>query len=270
MSCYGKILYVTTDTSVSSPERQFMSMTRLARDPYMLYCVLRSAQAEAVGGVQLAGFVGYEDQFVHPAEWQKASHEPVAFLEARAITDGSGGQPLPLPMKQSWDPPLQNLEIAAEGARRAIQAAMGVSPLPTSAQRRNEKSGVALRQIESSAQKGTFHFTDSYDHMVRQVGVITEDLIPTTYDTPRDVGVIGADEESRTVRINDPDEDEPISTRGDHQTTISTGPAFESQREAASQFADQLAGNPDIFRLIQSKSKPRQSGNICWPRWTRC
>jgi hypothetical protein len=240
-SCYGKVIYTAGE---SGPERKLMSMTRLARDPYMLYCYYRTTQAELVGMTPKTPYIGYEGQFKgHESEWSKVQHTPVAYLQAKASTEGSAGQVLPLPQRQPY-------------SRRAIQAAMGVSPLPTSAQRRNEKSGVALQQIEASSQKGTYHFIDNFDHMLRQVGVIAEDLMGSTYDTPRDVGVIGADDAAKMVRINDEEmtptatQKKPISTRGDHQVTISTGPAFESQRQAASEFADQLAGNPDVFRLI--------------------
>jgi hypothetical protein len=253
-SCYGKVIYVTGG---AGPERKLMSMTRLARDPYMLYCYYRTTQAELVGMTPKTPYIGYEGQFKgHESEWSKVQHTPVAYLQAKAMTEGSSGQILPLPQRQPYSPAIDQLEFGAEGARRAIQAAMGVSPLPSSAQRRNEKSGVALQQIEASSQKGTYHFVDNFDHMLRQIGVIAEDLMGSTYDTPRDVGVIGANDEARTVRINDEEmtptatQKKPISTRGDHQVTISTGPAFESQRQAASDFADQLAGNPDVFRLI--------------------
>ena len=38
-----------TAGSVTGPQRIIMSMTRLARDPYMLLCYIRSCQMELVG-----------------------------------------------------------------------------------------------------------------------------------------------------------------------------------------------------------------------------
>ncbi len=255
VSCFGKVIYVDEG---SGPTRKIMSMTRLARDPYILYCYYRTAQAELVGMTPKTPYLGYKGVFrSNPNEWAKAAHEPVAYLEAEPYTsDTEHGTPLPLPQRQPYDPPIERLEMGAEGARRAIQAAMGTSPLPTSAQRQNEKSGVALRRIQESQQRGTYHFIDHYDDMIQHVGVIVEDLMDKIYDTARDVGIMGADDEAKVVRINDESiepsahQEAPISTKGEHQVTISTGPAFESQREAASDFADQLAANPDIFRLL--------------------
>jgi hypothetical protein len=158
--------------------------------------------------------------------------------------------PPPRRIEYSAGEHLQALELCAEGARRAIQSAMMGSPLPTQAQRHNEKSGVALKQIDSNAQKGSFHFYDHYKDMVRHVGVMVEDLMDKIYDTARDVGTRQANEQAKQQRINDPTDPESIDTRGDYLVTVSTGPSFDSQRDEASDFADTLAQNPQVFPLI--------------------
>lgn len=247
-SCFGKVLYLKDGGVV---KRRLISMTRLARDPYMLYCYIRTCEAEAVGGVPRNAWIGYKGQFAgNEAEWQRANHEPVAYLEARAITEATGPQVLPLPQRQPWDPPLQNLEMAAEAARRAIQAAMMGSPLPTDAQRLNQKSGVALAKIQQSGQKGSFHFVDHYKDMIRHIGVIVEDLLTPIYDTARDVGTRKANEDTTMQRINDPTHPESISTQGDYLVTVSTGPSDDSTREAASDFADTIVGSPQIAQVV--------------------
>lgn len=250
VSCYGKIVYLTDGAGT---KRIFVSATRLGRDPYMLYCYYRTQQAEMAGMIPKVPVQAYEGQMAgHEEQWQKANHEPVAFLYFKGTTDATGATVLPPPQRLPYTAGehLQALELCAEGARRAIQAAMMGSPLPTSAQRRNEKSGVALKQIESSRQKGSFHFYDHYKDMVRQVAVITEDLMTPIYDTARDVGTRQANETAKTVRINDSADPESIDTRGDYLVTVSTGPSFDSQRDEASDFADTLAQNPQVFPLI--------------------
>lgn len=281
ISCYGKILYV-------NGKRQVLSMTRLARDPYMLYCYIRTCEAEVVGGVPRNSWIGYKGQFHNPEDWAKAAHEPVAYLEANAkVPDMSGEQPLPLPERQSWDPPLQNLDLAAEAARRAIMSAMAMENLPTSAQRRNEKSGVALKHMDDQQQKGSYHFVDSYNNMLRQAGVIGEDLMDKVYDTARTVGVRKQDETAAMARVNDPQPDpkqypDPaqlqaavqawqqrhaeitdqdykkgdVSTKGDHVVTVSTGPSFDSEREAASDFADTLIGSK-VLEIAGPQKAPK-------------
>jgi hypothetical protein len=257
VSCFGKVIYVDTD---AGSERQILSMTRLARDPYMLYCYYRTAQAELVGMTPKTPYIGYKGQFrTNAKEWAEVLTQPKAFLEAEPYAEDSGtGQVLPLPQRQAFDPPIERLEVGAEAARRAIMSAMGTSMLPSSAQRRNEKSGIALQEIKESAQLGAYHFVDHFDHMVRQVGVICEDLIDKVYDTAREVGVLSADDEASIVRINDDQmepteaQPKPISTKGTHRVTISTGPTSDSQREEVSRFVDTLAGSKDaeMVRVI--------------------
>lgn len=260
-SCYCKILYVDEG---GGSRRQIMSMTRLARDPYMLYCYIRTCEAEAIGGVPRSSWVGYKGQFAKPERWKKANREPVAFLEAEVNIPGNPtNQPLPLPTRSAWDPPLQNLEVAAEAARRAIQAAMGISPQPTEVQRRNDISGKAWERREAMGQKGSFHFKDSYDLMIKRVGVLLEDLITPTLDTARNVAVRKPDESSTIIRINDPrgvgpdgKPQDPIFTKGDYRVTVSTGPATDSQREEGKEFVDAMVGN---LQTIAQLSSPMQA-----------
>lgn len=127
---------------------------------------------------------------------------------------------------------------------------MGISPLPTSALRRNEKSGKALERIEASQQKGSYHFVDSYLTMIEACGVVIEDLMDKIYDTARDVGIRSEDDQALIVRINDPNAKEFISTKGDHEVTVSTGPPSDSEREAASEFADSLVAIPAVFAQV--------------------
>lgn len=248
-SCFGNVIYVKEG---GQTKRKIFSMTRLARGAHMLYCYYRTAQAEVVGRSTKNSAIGYKGQFRGVEEdWQKSVHEPMAFLQADHTIEGlPPGTILPLPRMNSWEPPIQALEMGAEGARRAIQAAMMGSPLPTDAQRHNQKSGVALEKIDSNSQKGSFHFVDHYKDMIRHVGVMIEDLMGKIHDTAREIGVRKANETAKVVKVNDPTDPESVSTQGDYLVTVSTGPSFESEREAASDFADTLAQNPQIFPLI--------------------
>ncbi len=248
--CLGKILYI--DNGAGS-KRQIQSMIRLARDPYMLYCYTRSTEAELIGMTPKTPFIGYVGQFrTRWSDWQTIAHEPKPYLEADPTTEATGAQVLPLPQRQPYDPAVQPLEIAAESARRAIQSAMGISPLPTSAQRRNEKSGVALEQIEKTANKGSFHFIDHYDMMIQRVGVLLDDLIPHYDDTTKPVSIRTETDEVKLVTINDPNDEKSPQVAGDHDVTLSVGPSQDSERQAVSDFVDLLVnmGDPQVFALI--------------------
>lgn len=249
--CYGKVIYVTTGAQT---KRIHISLPRLARDPAMLYCYYRTQEAEVASGVPKAPVQAYEGQMEgYEDRWEKAAHEPVAFLYFKGKTDATGDQVLPPPQRIPYTPGehLQALEICAEGARRAIQAAMGISPLPTAAQRRNEKSGKALDRMQYAEQKGSFHFIDHYDAALSRRAVILDDLIPHYDDTARDVTVRRGDDMPEIIRINDPENPDSIDvTQGQHDVTLSVGQSYDSEREAASDFADSLMQSPEMIQKI--------------------
>lgn len=264
--CFGKVLYVNEG---GGSKRRILSLVRLARDPYMLYCYYRTCEAELVGMTPKFPYFAYEGQLsdVQEAALGKSLHEPVALIKVKALVDDVpiGTGPLPFPQRQPYDPPIQALEVGAESARRAIQAAMGMSPLPTQAQRRNEKSGVALKTMEDSAQKGSLHFIDHYEMAITRTGVILDDLLDHYYDAARDVTLRDAAGETRVARINDPnvpdqEEQEPLMLgRGDHDITLSTGPSYDSERELASEFTDSIVQN---IQAIAQMSGPQAAAKL--------
>ena len=255
VACLGKVIYL--DDGVGA-RRKILSMIRLARDPFMAYCFYRTCEIENVGMTTKNPYWAYEGQ-LSPAQMiaiARSMHEPVAVLTASPTTEKTGTQLLPLPVRNVNEPYIQGLSVGAEEMRRAIQAAMGQSPLPTMAQRRNEKSGVALKQIEETGQRGSFHFTDHYLDMIAQVGRIGEDLMDKIYDTPRSVGIRLPNDEAKVIRINDPRAQESVSTKGDHLVTVSSGPSFESERTAGSEFADTIVASP-VLQLVGPEKAPK-------------
>lgn len=248
-SCFGKILYVDQG---SGAKRQILSMTRLARDAYMAFCFYCTSEAEIVGMFTKNPYWAYEGQLSNEQmlEIQKSLHEPVAVLLAKPTIPEMPNQLLPLPQRNIFDANVASLSMLREEMRRSIQAAMGIAPLPTEAQRQNQKSGVALKRIESAGQRGSFHFKDAYQHMIKRIGVLEEDLITPIYDTARTVNVRDAKGESLPQRINDPRDPKSVSTQGDHLVSVDAGPSYTDQREAASDFADTLAQNDKLFMLL--------------------
>lgn len=255
VTCYGKVLYVPKG---GQTERQILSMTRFGRAPWKAYCYASSQQLEVISMIPKAPFMVPKGTF--PGKLglavQESMHTPKAFLEFDPKPNGQNelnGPP------QHADYPagqhLQALEVVKEGFRRAIQSAMGSNFLPSQAQRRNEKSGVALEEIKKAAATGTFHFVNNYEDMIRQVGVIEEDLIPHYYDFDGETGVMEADGTAQTVYINSDREDALKSTKGDHLVTVSTGPSSDSEYDAVREFTDTLVSNLAVIAQV-SGPKP--------------
>jgi hypothetical protein len=248
--CLGRIMYL--DDGSERTKRLLFSAVRLALDPFMAYCFYRTSEIENVGMTTKNPYWAYEGQLdpVQQTEIAKSMHEPVAVLFAKAVTESTGQQILPLPQRNVSEPAIQALSVGAEECRRAVLSALGESALPTSAQRQNEKSRVALDKIEQSRQKGTYHFFDHYKGMIRHVGCLFEAAFDTFYDTKREIAVRRRDETPATIAINDPTSKEAVDVRGSYSVTVSSGPNVDSTREAASKFADNLLGAEGLMQML--------------------
>lgn len=260
VSCYGKILYVPEG---GETKKKILSMTRFGRAPWKSYCYACSQQLEVLGMVPKAPLLIAKGQMdsTQLNEVKRSLHEPIAALTYNATTADTGQQILPPPMPIDYPvgQHLQALEMVKEGFRRAIQSAMGSNFLPTQAQRRNEKSGKALDKMEQAAAQGTYHFIYSFEGMIRQVGVIYEDLCDKIYDYRGQVGVIMADGKAENVDINDPDNRDAIDVRGDYLVTVSSGPSSDSEREAVDEFTETVVGN---LKTVAEVSGPHAAAKV--------
>jgi len=234
------------------PERRLFSMVRLARDPQMSLAYLVSQQMEEAGLTPKTPYVGYVGQFETDKEaWDTATKVPHAYLQVDPIPDSANGQILPAPRRESFTPNFAAYEMAKDSCRRAIQSAMGISPLPTAMQRDSQKSGIALEKIQAQQAIGSFHFVDNFERALCFAGRVIDSWIPVVYDTERAVAIRHPDDTHKVVRINTEgpyqtpqgEQEQYKVEEGRHDITISTGPSNESQRDAASDFLDTLVAN---------------------------
>ena len=254
IGCTGKILWV-------DDKRYLMSLIRKAIDPQQVLNYYRTSEAEMAAMAPKFPWFYYEGALdaKNAGKLANANRKPVGGIAIKPKFEGwsEAWGPVPFPSRNPYEPPIQAFEVGAESTRRAIQAATGTGFLPTEAQRHNQKSGVAMREIATSAAKGAYHFVDHYEHAIRRVGVVLVDYIPHYYDTPRDLHVRGKDDAAIRVRINDEAAPAPkelggrpiMLKKGQRLTvTVSTGPSYATEREKASEFADQLVtGRPETF-----------------------
>lgn len=262
VACYGKVLYVDAQTGGGS-EKMILSLQHNAIDAQLTLDSACTAEQEVVQMTPKTPYWAYEGQLSanQLLEIQKSLHTPVAVLLARGrIADQTGTDILPLPVRQPYQPQIEPLEVLKESCRRSIQAAIGAGYLPSEAQKRNEKSGIALKQIENAAQKGSYHYIDHYEDAIVRGAVILDDLMSHYYRGPRQVAVRalkGGKEVSQYVDLKHPQQsgpDDPRFDLGEHDITISTGPAFDDEREMASDFADTIIGNLKNLPVDQEKA----------------
>ena len=258
ISCLGPERWTTEG---GTAKRQLLSMVRFARDPQMLLDYLASGECEEAGQIPKSPFVGAKGQFESDKEsWDEVTKVPHAYLQYDPITDATGQNVLPPPQRPQWTPNFQVWEIAKDAAARAIQAGMGITPLPDAAQRRNQKSGVALEKIDDMESLGSFHFVDRYENgFLHNMGWQINELITPILDTQREMPVSQPDGkrstmqlvgntshplgEDGTYEVQGLDPGHLHTGKGEFDVTISTGPSYQSEREEQDDFVDSLTEN---------------------------
>lgn len=250
----GEELYVRTS---GQSKRMFMSLVRRARAAQQMLAYVASQEAEEFGMAPRAPFLVLKGT-VDPTIWATAHKTPRAYLEYDGPTgwNWTQGAP-PVPIRVPFIPNAQAYEIAYERWRRAIQAAMGISPLPTSAQRQNEKSGVALEKIQNQEAIGAFHFTDNFARALGNTGRQINELITKLAELDSlPSQLLGKDQKDEDVALKVapstqkrsesaaseelPEEHLFFAHEGQFEIAVDDGPNYLSQREEASNFADTL------------------------------
>ncbi len=254
VSVFGEEKYIRTG---GKSKRMFFSLIRRARVPQKMLAFIASQEAEEFGMSPRAPLLGYKGQFDSQREaWEVLNKVARAYMEFDIPSDWQPNWgPPPAPQRPQFIPNIAAYEAAFERWRRSIQAAMGITPLPTAAQRQNEKSGVALERIQTQQAIGSFHFTDNFDRALENCGRQLNELITLVMDTPRDVGIRNPDESHEILKVGaqkhldslpqqlEGDPEYLVTDRGEFDVTISTGPSNQSQREEASSFIDLLVQN---------------------------
>lgn len=274
ISCLGPERWMTVG---GSAKRDLLSMVRFARDPQMLFDFLATQETEEAGMVPKVPFVGAKGQFESDKDaWEQLNRSPHAYVQYDPVVDAATQTVLPPPARPQYQPNFQEYELAKDSAARAIQAAMGITPLPTAAARRNEKSGIALEKIDDMEQLGAFAFVDRYENgFLANMGWQINELITPILDTEREMPVTEPDGKRTLLQIvgktSHPigddgsyevqglEEDHLHTGEGKFDVTISTGPSYQSEREEQADFLDQLLSNLPVLMQIQPGSPPAKA-----------
>src|SRR5277367_3697115 len=167
-------------------KRVLHSLIRLARDPQRLKNYYASQEMEEAKMSPRSPYMGPKGMFSNQADqWETLNDDPKAFAEYEVPEGFPPGSVEP--KRIPFVPNFQQYEMAKDSATRSIMAGMGIAPLPTAAQRNNEKSGVALSKIQGERAQGSFHFIDNFDRSLEFSGRQLDDLFDKIHDTARDI-----------------------------------------------------------------------------------
>lgn len=247
----GEELYVEKS---GTSKRVFMSLIRRALGAQKSLAFTASQELEEFGLSPRAPLQGWAGTF--DATKHKNLHKiPMAYVEFNLPADWNPAWGAPqLPTRPQFEPQIEAYEAAIERWRRSIQAAVGVTFLPTDAQKLNQKSGIALDKIRDAADVGSFHFTDNLNRAKENAGRQINELITVLAELdalPPQVSVIKKDQTHALIKAvrsgvlaQQPDGDDYlVADRGEFNVTITTGASYESQRQQQDDFLDNIIAN---------------------------
>jgi hypothetical protein len=236
-------------------KRRIMSMIRRGRTAQQMMAYIASQEQEEFSQAPRAPYQGWKGTF--DSEQHKTLHkDPRAYVEFNLPIDWpeAWGAP-PMPTRNQYSPNIQAYEVAYERWRRSHQAAISGNPLPTDAQKVNDKSGIALEKIQDAGATGAFHFTDNFLRALHNTGLQVNELITKLAELdslPKQI--LGRNKKDEDVRIRvvgkdfvPPESSEKLpeanyffAHRGQFEVSVGDGPNKESEREEAAEFSDQI------------------------------
>lgn len=225
-------------------KRHRFGIVRFAKDPQRLKNYWRSVAAEVLSKAPRAQWFGPADAFEGREEQWRDAHltgDPILPYNSDATTPPQQMPPIQIP---------QAILNEAHLNTQDMKDVTGLQDASFGAQS-NERSGKAIMQRQQEGDIATTHYHDTMNWAQQEAGDIINQLIPIVYDTARTVRIVGTDETSKLVRINDSMDENAIDiTRGRYDVTFATGPAYMTRRQEAAESMIEMAGQaPQMFQV---------------------
>jgi hypothetical protein len=228
-------------------------LPRFAKDAQRNYNISKTSIAETIAQAPKGKWWATSKQAGgHTNEWAEADRKnfPYLLYEADPMSPGPpqrmGGADVPVAL-------LQQAAVDNED----LKDVMGLPDASMGAQG-DEKSGRAIYARQQQGEIATFNYRDNMSKAVELTMEILIDLIPNIYDTERELRILGQDGAEDYKRINqvvmDPQTGKAVRVNdlaaGRYDVTVTTGPAFSTQRqEAAEMYMGLTQGMPEIMGM---------------------
>lgn len=233
----------------------YRGIVRAAKDSQRVYNYAVSANIESVALApknkvlatpkMISGF---------DSDWNNinSSDRPVLRYNPDATASGSGGMPVPYNPSQ----PQPALVQQSQQAELDIQSTMG-RRAPAQGESATDRSGRAILALQRQDDAVTFELIDNLVRSEEQVGAIIVDMIPNVLDTERQVAIIGDDDETSIVTINNTITDEETNEEVTYNDmnkkyrikTIAT-PSYETKRSEMVNTLSTLAQDETIKPMV--------------------
>lgn len=202
-------------------------LIRFLKDPQRLHNYWRSTVAEQLVAAPRNKWLTTPDAVKgHEVKWRRAPSSDDPFLY---YNDGET-PPVHIP-PPGIDAALVNEAAISTQDMKDIsnihEAALG---MPS-----NEVSKVAIQQRQMVSDVGSYIYVDRRRLADRRCAKNINELISYIYDTKRTITIIGRDDKSTVMAINDPSDPNSDVTVGKYGVTVDVGPASETKRTLANE-----------------------------------
>jgi hypothetical protein len=188
-------------------------------------------------------------------DWESVHVTPLGYLYYNS--KDSEGKPLPGPIRNQWEPPIQSLVDLVNLCIDGIKAAMGIFDASLGAQS-NETAGIAIQRRQNQSATANFHFSDNEARTNKYLGEILVELIKKIDRPGSTVPIRTVDGKTHLVPIGREHKDWKTGElvthdlmSGQYGVTVSSGPSHETQRqEAYDRDAAMVQAQPELMFVI--------------------
>ena len=203
-------------------------LLRDIRDPLTLYNWVASTEGEIIAKATAVQWLfaegqdeGYEDMWARSnvSNDYGLMYKPTSFE----------GQLVPPPQKIQFAGVPQGLVNQRHEIIEDCKAITGIYDASIG-NRSNETSGVAIRARQAQGENANYHYTQNSIYGVTHEGRVINSALPTVYDTPRTLTIMGEDDNEDVLRILQDPEDPGLGT-GSFNVTVAEGPNSDTARQ---------------------------------------
>jgi hypothetical protein len=194
------IIPVLGDEIIVDGKKYLYGIVRYAKDAQRQYNYMRTGVVEQIALstkapwlVEWSQIEGFEDW------WRQANTRNFPFMpyRARAI----GGQPVPPPIRNQYEPPIQAYVAALGQADMDLHSTTGIFD-PYLGKEQADQSGKAIMALQRQGEQANSNLLDNLARAIRHAGRVILDLVPKIYDAPRVVRIVKPDMTHDMVPIN--------------------------------------------------------------------
>ena len=216
-------------------------LIRFLKDPQRLHNFWRSVLAEKIMQTPRAVWTASETSVAgREQEWREShlSDNPLLVWNSE-----SGQEPKRVPPAQLENALVQESALTTQDLKDVSNIHEANLGMPS-----NEVSGAAIVARQRVSDTGTVMYQHNLTAAIEECGIVTNELIPVCYDTPRIIKVLDKDGAEDLQIINDENNPDSVDLSvGRYGVTVKTGPSTATKRiEAAESMMTFINAAPQV------------------------